>query len=112
MPLRTLHFDSAIRGVFESPVEALDALYQACKDKMAECGLAANLAKAATAVPKHGRGPEKGQAKGSSNFNGRSILGWIESVPVTPAGQTPDIEVAAAYANLIALHATLAKRLA
>lgn len=103
MALKNINMDSVVRGVLEARAGMLQGLLDVADAKVKELGLSGG--KAVAEVAKHRRGPQKGQPKGSSNFNGRSIVGWIESIT---AGDTP--ELTQAHADLLTMHATLLSR--
>ena len=108
--MKNINFDSAIRSVLEAEGPKLKNILDAATAKLEALGLSPNLSLAKTRPAKHGRGPNKGLTKGSENFNGRSLLGWIESVPAL-GGDDDQTEVATAQGQLITLHATLAARI-
>jgi hypothetical protein len=108
--LKNIHFDSVIRGILQSRPDSLHSLLEAATKKLAEIGLEANPQKAVSSVAVHKRGANKGQPKGSDNFNGLSLLGWIDSVPAVVPGEPASPEVLDAQDKLVAIHATLAAR--
>jgi hypothetical protein len=83
MALRNVNMVSVLRGVLETNKENLRGVLETALAKATELGLDAAGGKAVTKVAVHeGRkNPLRGQPIGSSNFNGRSVLGWIESIP-------------------------------
>ena len=104
MPLKNIHFDSAIRGAVQAKSEMLQGIFDSATAKLAECGLTPDAGLACRAVPKD----EAGRAKGSENFNGRNVLAWIENIPaVAESAEEQD-----AHRQLLILHATIAARLA
>jgi hypothetical protein len=114
MALKNLNFDSAIRGILETRTDALGGIHAAATAKLEELGVTPTPAAAVRATPVHRRGPEKGAVKGSSNFNGMSIVGWIESI-AKPADDASEADKAAyddAVKKLLILHATVVSELA
>lgn len=103
MALKNIHMDSVIRGILDANKGTLQAALDIADARVKELGLSGG--KAVEDVARHRRGPQKGQPKGSGNFNGRGLIGWIESVP---AGEEP--EVKQAHADLLTVHATLLSR--
>lgn len=107
MALKNIHMDSVLRGALETRADNLKGILEVAEAKAKELGLEGG--NAVTAVAKHRRGPDKGQPKGSSNFNGRSLVGWIESIPAElPGAEDSRLE---ACANLLTLIATIKGRL-
>lgn len=103
MALKNIHLDSVVRGILDANKGTLQAAADVADAKVKELGLTGG--KAVEEAAKHRRGPDKGKFKGSSNFNGRNLIGWIESIP---AGDTD--EVKQAHADLLTVHATLLSR--
>ena len=120
MGLRNLNFDSAVRGILGASTSSLIGLLTVASERLAACGLDADLGQASKVPATHRRGPEKGKAKGSECFNERGILEWIEGVPaVVPAvlptgdpehGISAEVAKASVQArvDLVKIHATLA----
>jgi hypothetical protein len=125
MAIKHVHFDSVIRGVLEARTESLRGLHVAATEKLAALGVKPNASAAVrTTAVRGGRGPDKNVPKGSSNFNGMSVIGWVESIsePGHPGdGATPE-QLAAYNADLatfkeavnrlVILQATLTSELA
>lgn len=111
MALKNINLDSVIRGLLDARADLCQGILDAADAKVKECGLSGGTAH--TAVATHRRGPQKGMPKGSSNFNGRSVLGFIESVPAKAADGSDDAskaELSKAHEGLLAIHATLLGR--
>jgi hypothetical protein len=119
MALKNINMESVLRGVLETRAENLSGILETGSAKLAELGVEAGKPVSSVARHEGRRNPLRGQLKGSANFNGRSVIGWIESIgpAVVVEGREQTAEEAQveadrqeAVANLQALVATIKSR--
>jgi len=101
MPLN-INFESVIRAAKEGGVDSCKSLLAACDAKLATLKIEADSGKEVTGLSRYGRGPQKGQPKGSEQYNWRSFTDWVNSV---------DGKDQAELDKLLALQATLSARI-